>query len=792
MDTMSDVSSLSDTQAPQSQLKPHPPPQIQKRKATTAGLNANGTRPTKSVKRRAKWSKMDDNQTNVSASQSHASHRTLESQDTLNGVPSVAPLRPLSESGRRSEEHVPHSLYQSHNHQSSLSLHESIRRASSTISTFPILGRSHSQSPHVIDNHSFFAPIAAPPEPRIPTLPHFIKPLPQRIGLDEIFYLDRKGALTVPDLPLRNELLRSYAEYVHPFMPLLDLSDFLEAVEGDGNLVSLLLFQCVMFAGTAFVDLRHLKNAGYASRREARKQFFQKTRLLYDFDFEVDRVSLIQSLLLMTYWYETPDDQKDSHHWMGVAVSLSHTIGLHRNPENSRMDVKRQSLWKRIWWSTFMRDRLIALGMRRPTRIKNEDYDVPMLTLKDFDIAPLPDSIACIPTDCSSLRDQEKQRQLAIMCIEKAKLCLCISHVLSTQYSVLGNNLGVLGEEGHTKTTMMLLPKKLDPETCEVKKINEKLRNWEEELPEEAQYRVPSWQDIARGNGAIVLHSALLHMVYFATVSALHRPQVLPSAAWPARNAAMDLLDISRKNVRRAATEITNIAQNLLTLDLVRYLPTTGVTVLLPAIIIHLLDIKAPDEATRRASLHGFCQCMQVTGKLRETYAAADYATAFLEAAIRKADISMPQQPNAARPEPVTTAEALVDAGRQMGFVPAGPDPRTLTPPPDGSDALSDDDVARKLETFLATTPPDSEHHENEHLQGIAVQDFEHDFDSLIDMEAAGESFNFDESAFMAMQGEYGGFTLDIDWMKGMKDTAAPVMPDHGMSFVDEMIATEA
>ena len=28
-----------------------------------------------------------------------------------------------------------------------------------------------------------------------------------------------------------------------------------------------------------------------------------------------------------------------------------------------------------------MRDRLIALGMRRPTRIKDEDFDVPMLAL---------------------------------------------------------------------------------------------------------------------------------------------------------------------------------------------------------------------------------------------------------------------------------------------------------------------------------------------------------------------------------------------------------------------------
>ncbi|KAL2349854.1 fungal-specific transcription factor domain-containing protein, partial [Cryomyces antarcticus] len=704
MDSMSDVSSLSDTQRPQLQSQL----QTQKRKATAAGINPNPTRPTKSVVRRAskacqccrsrkvrcnvmqhgapcmncrldevecvvsaskrkkKWTEMDDNETNFGASHSCVSYRAHESQDTLDGVPSIAPLRPLSRSGRRSEE------------------------ASSTLSTFPVSGRSTSRSPRVIENQNSFAPVAGPPEPVVPTPPHFIKPHPQQIGTDEIFYLNRKGALTLPDLGLRNELLRSYAEYVHPFMPLLDLQDFLEAVEGNGNFVSLLLFQCVMFAGTAFVDLRHLKNEGYATRREARKQFFRKTRLLYDFDFEVDGVSLIQSLLLMTYWYETPDDQKDGHHWMGVAVSLSHTIGLHRNPENSRMDVKRRSLWKRIWWSTFMQDRLIALETRRPMRIKCEDFDVPMLTLEDFDISPLPDHISCIPVDCTLLRDEEKQRQLAIMCIEKAKLCLCISHVLSTQYSVLSNDQGALGEEGHTKTTVILQPKKLGPETCRVKTINEELQRWEGLLPEEAQYRVPSRQDIVKGNGAVVLHSALLQMVYFATLSALHRPQVLPSAAWPVRNVASDLLDISRRSVRRAANEITNIAQDLSILDLVHYLPTTGVTVLLPAIIIHLLDIKAPDEATRRASLHGFCQCMQAVGKLRETYAAADYATTFLETTIRKAGISMSQQPNASRQELATTAEGLVDADRWMDFVPVGPNPRTLTSPPEGTDELSE------------------------------------------------------------------------------------------------------
>jgi hypothetical protein len=458
-------------------------------------------------------------------------------------------------------------------------------------------------------------------------------------------------------------------------------------------------------------------------------------QLLYDFDYESDRVSLVQALLLLTYYYETPDDQKDTWHWMGVATSVAHTIGLHRNPERSNMSEKKTKLWKRIWWSTYMRDRLIALGMRRPTRIKAEDYDVPMLTLDDFDLVAIPDSVTCVPADCNIGRDVEKQRQLAIMCIEKAKLCLCISHVLSKQYCVLNNHQGLVND----RTTMMLLPKKLDPETCEVKACDDELEKWLAELPVEAQR-----MDTFSGDASIDLNRALLHMVFFTTLSALHRPQVLPSAptAAPSTPGAYDLLDTSRRNVRRAATAITSLAQALDNADLVKYLPTTGVTVLLPAIIIHLLDIKAPEEDTRRDSLRGFCQCMQVMGKLRDLYAAADYSTAFLEAAIRKAGIHIApfptgvgaqQIPTAAmKPQPVNTVEDLVDAGRRMDMANMPPPARTLTPPPDvhngltldaNGAAVTDEEVARRLETFLASTPPDSDHASDHHDNSSAILD---------------------------------------------------------------------
>jgi len=571
-------------------------------------------------------------------------------------------------------------------------------------------------------------------------------------------------------------------------MPLLDLHGLIHAVEDndENNAISLLLFQAIMFAGIATVDIKYLKAAGYATRRVARRDFFQKTRLLYDFDYEVDRISLVQSLLLMTYWYETPDDQKDSHHWMGIAVSLSHTIGLHRNPERSTMDPKRQRLWKRIWWSTFMRDRLIALGMRRPTRIKDEDFDVPMLTLEDFEIAPMLGRSSPSAINCKLLQDTSMQRELAVMCIEKAKLCICISHVLSTQYSVLHNNHGIQSNEGNTKSTMLLVARKDGPDGSDVRTCDERLQQWKAAIAPEAEYVEANVRDVISGHESIALHRSLLHMVYFATLSALHRPQVLPSSAWPARKAAMEILDTSRKTVRYAANKITAIAQNLSAMDLVRYLPTSGITVLLPAIIIHLLDIKAPDEPTRRASLQGFCQCMQILNKLRDIYAAADYSSAFLEAAIRKAEITLPK-PGAELTREMAKTGTMHTTRRAQPSIPVQ-DASRLTPPPDPSThssetmangpagaAMSDDYLVQKLNTFLASTPPNSEGQ----LDGSAADfktnntfemlDFEPDFDALVNLDAAGEAFALDDGAFPMMQ-ESGGFSMEIDWMRGLTD----------------------
>ena len=666
--------------------------------------------------------------------------------------------------------------------------------------------------------HGLASPTAAPP----PALPAYIKPLPLRFGHDDITYLQNKGALAIPDQELRNELLRSYADYMHPFMPLLDFHKFVRIVDQNDGLqpVSLLLFQAVMFAGIATVEMRFLKAAGYSTRREARRAFFDKTRLLYDLDYEDDSIALIQALLLMTYWRESPNGRKETHHWIEIAVSLAHKIGLHRNPEESTaLEPWRRKLYKRIWWSAYMRDSQIALGTRRSTRMtrmKDVDFDVPMLQLTDFELDTLPDGPCCIPADCKVVRDTEKQRQLAVMCIEMAKLCMCISHILSVQY-------GVTSSKASTWTATILFAESLEPGDDQIQASAKALQEWKDRLPEAAQYVTPTPHDVDSSNSCLVLNRAFLHTVYYAALSSLHWSQLLPSTGMLPSAARSNVVDISREAVRLAATKITEIAGTLQNLDLVRYLPSPSITVLLHAIVIHLLDVLAPEEFLRRTSLQDFCKCMQIMAALRDMYAAADYSTAFLQAAIQRTEIG-PVTPQADEDREncnvITSTQGLTGTGLRVH--PAGPGPESdqLAPPPadqvmdltaqqnnggaPASDALgSDDDIDRCLNSSLVSANPSSDRHFNhrQHVNDMShysqnlvfdavdtandasamdlntsdsatmidhENDFELDFDSTTNLGAVGKIFNVEEGEFGAMQGESGGFSLDTDWLMKM------------------------
>ncbi|OAL36594.1 hypothetical protein AYO20_04210 [Fonsecaea nubica] len=640
-----------------------------------------------------------------------------------------------------------------------------------------------------------------------PALPAFIRPLPARFGQDDITYLQNKGALTIPPLELRDELLRNYAEYMHPLMPLLDFHKLVRIVDqNDGvHTVSLLLFQAVMFTGVATVDMRLLEAAGYRSRREARRAFYEKARLLYDLDYEDDSIALIQALLLMTYWRESPHGRKETHYWIENAVSLAHKIGLHRNPEDSTtLEPWQQKLRKRIWWSAVMRDAQVSLGTRkstRMTRMKDVVFDVPMLQLADFELDALSDGSCCIPADCKVLRDTEQQRQLAIICIEMAKLCLCIGHILSVQN-------GVTSSKACTWTANMLFPESVEPGDDQIQASARVLQEWKNRLPEAAQFATPTGpHNVDSMNGPLFLHRAYLHMLYYAVLSSLHRPQLVPPPGMLPTMSRSNAVDLSRDAVRLAANNITEIVSTLSNLGLVRYLPSPSITVILHALVTHLLDVLAPDEFLPRNSLQDFGKCMEVMAGLRDMYPAADYSTAFLQAAILRTEIG----PLA--PQTDEDRESCSMTGTDLRMYPAASlsEPRQMAPPPSdqvvnltarhtegapASGAMGSDDNADHPAdpSFVSAIP--SSNLQFDHLQdaihmpdysqnlmfdvgdsahnvstmGLMTSattnmndhgnDFELDFDGMETLDAAGKMFNDGQAEFDTTQGRDGAFAF--------------------------------
>jgi hypothetical protein len=111
-------------------------------------------------------------------------------------------------------------------------------------------------------------------------LPSYIEPTPGYILGDDLGYLWKTGALSIPETPLLNELLRSYAEYVHPTMPVVELHNLLQMInQSEGEAISLILFQAMMFTASAFVDEAYLYAGGYMTRNAAQRALYQKVKV---------------------------------------------------------------------------------------------------------------------------------------------------------------------------------------------------------------------------------------------------------------------------------------------------------------------------------------------------------------------------------------------------------------------------------------------------------------------------------------------------------------------------------
>ncbi|OQU96910.1 Fungal specific transcription factor domain-containing protein [Cladophialophora immunda] len=511
-------------------------------------------------------------------------------------------------------------------------------------------------------------------------LPGCFVPHPGHLDTRDLEYLRDKGAFCVPSVRLRLEIIRCYVQYMHPYMPLLDADKLLHILLSDATACpvakySLLLFQCVMFAGVAFVDETFVKEDGYDNLKAARKSFYLRTRLLYDADYESDSLTLVQSLLLMSLWCDNPDAHKQCWHWTGIAISLAQTMGLNRDPAPLQIKSERKTLRKRVWWSCFMRDRLISLGMSRPMRIRGDDFDTPLLTPEDFGpngevMSPMMDQERPVSSKSSH---QHPGLSLTEIFLSNVKLCMIMGSIMSAQYSTLRKPSKAFLQSGGTTSLggfAMLLPisgNAPDEAACErpsstADLLDTMLAEWVGSLPPSAHLLRqlidhPLGKSCLETNhsqnvddtradpppSSIVVQCALVHMSYNTAVSALHRPR--------------SHLPASNLRVAEAAAAIANICAQLNERALARYLPVNAITMLVPSIISNALALKsarlgdrrhqhivtvAQDAERAKGALNEVLLCLC---SLRQAYAGADVVLSFVDALFSSLGLTVVESP---------------------------------------------------------------------------------------------------------------------------------------------------
>jgi hypothetical protein len=343
----------------------------------------------------------------------------------------------------------------------------------------------------------------------------------------------------------------------------------------------------------------------------------------------------------MTYGFEDPHEQKDMWYWMSIVVTISHTHGLHHCPVREDNSEAENRLNRRLWWCIFMRNQLIAFGMRRKARVRYKEDRIPMLSLSDFECGVMPVRITSTWADCLILQDPIQRKQLAMLCVEKCKLTVCIAEMMSSQFKTRSVSIP-LG----TGTKSILVPK----ENFSGDIYKRQLDEWANNLPPVCRYDSKSSLSGCESY-IMVVHKALLRMLCLIAVGAQRYPHVLPfspsiGSTSMALGAAKTMQDISKTKLRRTTYEILQIGKDLLNLNLIHLLPPTSVTTMLATMLMQIVDMQSSPTALLTQSLQQFLECVSIMRKLCDSYPIAGPALAFFEDTARMNDFAPLQFPS--------------------------------------------------------------------------------------------------------------------------------------------------
>lgn len=244
---------------------------------------------------------------------------------------------------------------------------------------------------------------------------------PSHLLEEDMICLRRKKAFDYPARATYDSFMTTFLDVFFPLYPIVNREEFVAQYTKEQ--LPWLLVQSCCFIGATFCPISVLHKAGFAGRRQARFTFYRKAKALFDTGYESNKIVILQSVIMMSFWGGGPNSFWNFTSWISTGVTLAETLGIHRSMTGANMKAKDLSLLKRLWWTLMIRDAFCSCLVGRPFRINTDMGDADMLTPEDFE------------HDRSSLDDSHPLKNYyGLYQIHLARLSLVLHQIVMTRW----------------------------------------------------------------------------------------------------------------------------------------------------------------------------------------------------------------------------------------------------------------------------------------------------------------------------------------------------------------------
>ncbi|KAG0214800.1 Transcriptional activator of fatty acid utilization [Mortierella sp. GBA30] len=184
-------------------------------------------------------------------------------------------------------------------------------------------------------------------------------------------------ALIMPPVEVIDALFDIYYSHYYVFLPMIQKTTLLQALEDRYEPQSVFLLNSVFMASALTGNCNHPSCFQDPNNpKTISTPFFERARLVLDYCIGIPRVSTVQGLILLSRY---PKISGLGHHYIQQAILMATDLGLQRKCDRWIPDKQAQETRKRVFWCVYGVDSAAASITGRRPLIDDSEIDVPMV-----------------------------------------------------------------------------------------------------------------------------------------------------------------------------------------------------------------------------------------------------------------------------------------------------------------------------------------------------------------------------------------------------------------------------